>query len=149
MCFATAIQPESGVSSLPHTGASSAARTADAGDASMLRAARAFYCDALQGRQVWRMTCDPTARDSVCFVVAGTLIHVDPDVDSPGGPITLTVADPHELAERCWDAGFSVSVGDVGDSVPVFVFDPFGRKIELTTHEYVATSREITVKEGR
>jgi extradiol dioxygenase family protein len=129
MFFATAIQPESDVSSPS-------------------RAARAFYCEALRGRQISRVTDDSADRDSLWFVVAGTLIQVGPDVPVPGARVTLTVDDPHDLAERCWDAGFSVSVGDTGTDVPVFVFDPFGRTIELTRHEYAAASSEVAAEEG-
>ena len=129
MFVAAAIQPESEVS--PPS-----------------RAARAFYCDALGGRQISRVT-DGSAGESLWFVIAGTLIQIDPDGPFPGPPISLAVDHPHDLAERCWDAGFSVSVGDAGTDAPVFVFDPFGRRIELTGHEYAATSDEIAAEEGR
>ena len=47
-------------------------------------------------------------------------------------PIVLPVNDPGALAERCWDAGFSVRVGnDETDDATVSVIDPFGRCIEL------------------
>lgn len=96
-----------------------------------LRVARAFYCDALRGRQVWDTE---RSRDSamLCFIVSGQRVDVStaPPVDS--APLILSVGNPQRFAERCWDAGFSVHVdNDSSGSTMVSVIDPFGRRIDL------------------
>lgn len=92
------------------------------------RAARAFYCGVLQGRQV----SDPERDAKLSFIVEGTRIDVSPIAAHDGGPVTLSVVDPDALAERCWDAGYSVEVDDdVAGEAAVSVIDPFGRRIEL------------------
>lgn len=104
------------------------ALTADAGS---VAAARAFYCGALRGCQVW-----PTERaggsGDLWFLVGRTLVEVDSRGRGAMTPIVVDVDDPFALAERCWDAGFSVRVheGAAGrDSLSVV--DPFGRPVHL------------------
>lgn len=93
-----------------------------------MRIARMFYCDVLHGRQVW----DAERADNLSFVVEGTRIDVTHSSSLDIEPVVLSVSDPHALAERCWDAGFSVRIGrGASDSPPVSVIDPFGRCIEL------------------
>jgi len=93
------------------------------------RLARAFYCDVLQGQQVWE---EETQRDaSLSFIVEGTRIDVSASAAGDGRPIVLSVADPGALAERCWDAGYSVRVDDETAGEAVSVIDPFGRRIDL------------------
>ena len=93
-------------------------------------AARAFYCDALEGQQVW-----PAGRlgrrGTLWFLVAGAFIEV---VGAAGrsAPVILDVDAPDELAQRCWDAGFTVRMHqDPTGRASVSVFDPFGRRIDL------------------
>ena len=90
--------------------------------------ARAFYCDVLNGRQVW----DSERTGSLSFIVAGTRIDVSPGAAVDSEPVVLSVDNPDALAERCWDAGYSVRVehGRAGDAT-MSVIDPFGRRIDL------------------
>ena len=93
-----------------------------------MRIARTFYCDVLQGQQVW----DAERAGNLSFVVEGTRIDVSQSSSFDVEPVVLCVNDPHALAERCWDAGFSVRVGQDASGFPtVSVIDPFGRRIEL------------------
>jgi catechol 2,3-dioxygenase-like lactoylglutathione lyase family enzyme len=92
--------------------------------------ARAFYCDVLQGREVWE---EESGHDGgISFVVEGTRIDVGTSNMDDGEPLVLSVVDPGVVAERCWDAGYSVRVGDedAGEAA-VTVIDPFGRRINL------------------
>lgn len=96
------------------------------------RIAQAFYCDVLHGRQVW----DAERAGSLSFIVEGTRIDVSASAEVDSEPIILSVADPGALAERCWDAGYNVRVGqgrglEAAEDVTVSVIDPFGRHIEL------------------
>jgi len=66
------------------------------------------------------------------FVVGGTRIDVSTSIPVDGAPVVLTVNNPQILAERCWDAGYSVRVRHEAESAPmVSVIDPFGRRIDL------------------
>ena len=92
--------------------------------------ARAFYCDVLQGRQVRAADRDA----SLSFIVEGTRIDVDTGTAVDREPVALSVLDPDAVAERCWDAGYSVQVVDDatgGRDAAVSVIDPFGRRIDL------------------
>ena len=89
--------------------------------------ARAFYCDALHGRQVW----DSERVGSLSFIVAGTRIDVSTNGAGDREPVVLSVDNPDALAERCWDAGYSVRVEHDATTVRMSVIDPFGRRIEL------------------
>lgn len=92
------------------------------------RIAQAFYCDVLHGRQVWDAECG----GKLSFIVEGTRIDVSTSVAPDSEPLVLSVGDPEALAERCWDAGYSVRVGhEAPDDATVSVMDPFGRRIEL------------------
>jgi hypothetical protein len=95
------------------------------------RAARAFYCDALEGQQVW--PAGPIgAHGRLWFLVAGALIEVGGAAVGCSAPVILDVDDPDELAQRCWDAGFTVRMHqDPTGRAPVSVFDPFDRRIDL------------------
>ena len=94
------------------------------------RIARAFYCDVLQGQEVWGEA--PERGASLAFIVEGTRIDVTTRAANDGSPVVLPVGDPGAVAERCWDAGFRVRVRDepTGDTA-VSVIDPFGRRIDL------------------
>jgi hypothetical protein len=91
------------------------------------RIARAFYCDVLHGRQVW----DSERAGSLSFVVEGARIDVSTNAAGDSEPVVLSVAKPEALAERCWDAGYSVRVDHDATGVTMSVIDPFGRRIEL------------------
>jgi hypothetical protein len=90
-------------------------------------AAQAFYCDVLQGQQVWN--ADRAGR--LEFIVEGTHIDVAAGSATDRGPVVLCVPNPNAVAERCWDAGYSVEVGDESNGNLVSVIDPFGRRIDL------------------
>jgi hypothetical protein len=93
-----------------------------------VRIARAFYCDVLQGRQVW----DSERAGGLSFIVAGTRIDVSTSAAHDREPVVLSVGNPDAVAERCWDSGFNVRVGhDSADDATVSVIDPFGRQIDL------------------
>jgi hypothetical protein len=96
-----------------------------------IAAARAFYCGALRGGQVWP-TDRPGTGGSLWFLIGGTLVEAGSESRSATLPIVLDVDDPEASAERCWDAGFSVRVHqDATSRAPVSVVDPFGRRIDL------------------
>ena len=106
-------------------------------------AARAFYCDALRGRQVWP-TEDVNGGGSLWFLLGLTLVEVGPDVRLTDTPTVLEVDDPTEAAERCWDAGFSVCVRrDEAGETALSVVDPFGRRVDLAERE-IAMSPLVT-----
>ena len=98
-------------------------------------AARKFYRGILGGRQVW-----PTDRRrglrSLWFLIGDTLVEVDPAPRGAPEPVEVAVVSPNEIAERCWNAGYTVQLRDpdADDSCSEFVItDPFGRSITLTT----------------
>jgi catechol 2,3-dioxygenase-like lactoylglutathione lyase family enzyme len=92
------------------------------------RAAQAFYCDVLGARQVW----DEERPHNLSFILEGTRIDVNTSSPFQSTQVRLSVADPQELVERCWDAGYTVLVGqETAESAAVSVIDPFGRRIEL------------------
>jgi catechol 2,3-dioxygenase-like lactoylglutathione lyase family enzyme len=91
------------------------------------RVARAFYCEVLRGRQVW----DAERTGSLSFFVEGVRIDVSTSGAGDREPVVLAVDNPDALAERCWDAGYSVRVDHDATGVTMSVIDPFGRRIEL------------------
>ena len=97
----------------------------------LAHAARAFYRDVLLGRQVWD-TEQSAAGGRLSFIVSGQRVDVSTTTPADDSPLILSVGNPQRLAERCWDAGFSVYVGDdATGATPVSVIDPFGRRIDL------------------
>ena len=92
--------------------------------------ARWFYCDVLQGRQVW--PSEHAADGTLWFQVGNDLVTVRCDPDAIVIPARLVVDDPTAMAARCWDAGFAVQVRETtGGEVTFVVTDPFGRRIIL------------------
>jgi catechol 2,3-dioxygenase-like lactoylglutathione lyase family enzyme len=97
------------------------------------RSARLFYQKVLGGRQVWRTGRADTG-GSLWFLVGERLVEVGPDPRGVATPILLDVDDPDTLAERCWDAGFTVRVRQHPMHGPsLSLVDPFGRRIDLAT----------------
>ena len=93
-------------------------------DQSALAAARAFYCDALGGRQMRRMQLgDGTSMFK--FLVGEELVTTGPA--AADARVTLVVDDALAIAERCWDAGFTVRVR----GSEIVVVDPFEHELEL------------------
>ena len=103
-------------------------------------AARSFYVDALGGRQVWR-TGRAEVPESLWFLVGGTLVEVGADAGAAvPAAIALEVDSPDDVAERCWDAGFTVRLRHDGiRPAEVSVVDPFGRRIDLISRRTITT----------
>jgi len=99
------------------------------GGGSEERAARAFYEGVLGGRQVWP-TGPRSAARKLWFLVGGTLVPVS--LQPAADVVELCVDSPAAVAERCWDAGYSVRLR-ADDSDDFVVVDPFGRELMLTT----------------
>jgi len=114
-------------------------------------AARAFYRGALRGRQVWPTTGGAEARGSLWFLVGATLVEASPEPRVAATPLVLEVDEPWELAERCWDAGFTVVVDDADANRPsLSVVDPFGRRVELVpSGESAVAARRVVGEERR
>jgi catechol 2,3-dioxygenase-like lactoylglutathione lyase family enzyme len=100
----------------------------DAAGGSTLAKARAFYCDALGGRQLRRMRSG-NGGGMLRFRVGGELVTTGPGVAEDR--ITLVADDAAALAERCWDLGFEVRVREPEDITTIVVIDPFGLELEV------------------
>jgi hypothetical protein len=88
---------------------------------------------------VWR-TGRAEAPGSLWFLIGGTLVEVSADPGAIRTAITLAVDAPYDVAERCWDAGFTVRLRHNGPRpADVSVVDPFGRRIDLTSRHAIAT----------
>ena len=92
------------------------------------RAARTFYEGLLGGRQVWP-TGPRAAPRRLWFLVGHTLVQVS--LAPAGDVLELSVDSPAAIAERCWDAGYTVRFR-TEDTCDFVVIDPFGREIVLT-----------------
>lgn len=111
--------------------ARSIARRAQSAAPSDVEAARAFYGDVLRGRQL-RLPARRGKTTGLWFLVAGNIVEVRTANGGATAPIVIDVDDPDLLAQRCWDAGFTVRVGeDETGRAPVSVIDPFGRRVDL------------------
>ena len=65
------------------------------------------------------------------FRVDDVLVETGPGFRD-GAPVLLHVDDPLAVAERCWDAGFTVRLLDPPfGHATVSVTDPFGRQVNL------------------
>ena len=95
---------------------------------SALAAARAFYCDALGGRQMRRIQLGDGS-SLFRFLVGEELVTTGPGLADDR--VTLVVDDPLAIAERCWDAGFEVRVRGFADATTIVVIDPFDRELEV------------------
>jgi len=112
-------------------GAHRSARRAQSAAPSDVGAARAFYGKALRGRQL-RLPARRGTTTGLWFLVAGNIVEVRTANGGASAPIVIDVDDPDLLAQRCWDAGFTVRVGaDETGRAPVSVIDPFGRRVDL------------------
>lgn len=100
-----------------------------------VEAARVLYCELLDGLEIVSAT-PADAEKSVCFVVDDVLIETGHGCR--GQMARVPVEDPERLAARCWNAGYTVVVGDAAGasrSAAISVLDPFGLRIELTSRE--------------
>jgi catechol 2,3-dioxygenase-like lactoylglutathione lyase family enzyme len=107
--------------------------------------ARRFYCEVLGGRQVWPKE-RPGAPDALWFLVGETLVEVSTSRRDATSPLEVAVDAPLDLAERCWDAGYSVRPHADDRADRVSVIDPFGRTITLVG--WGAEGRTRAVAEG-
>jgi catechol 2,3-dioxygenase-like lactoylglutathione lyase family enzyme len=123
-------------------------RTLDRGSGatgrSALAAARAFYCDALGGRQMRRLGLGDGG-SMLRFLVGGDLVTTGPGaaVDR----VTLVVDDALAIAERCWDAGFEVRVRGPVDARTIAVVDPFDLELEVVSSGGRETRRAVAAGE--
>lgn len=95
---------------------------------SALAAARAFYCDALGGRQMRRIEL-ADGSSLFRFLVGSELVTAGPAVADHR--VTLIVEDALTIAERCWDTGFEVRVRESAGETTIVVIDPFERELEV------------------
>jgi hypothetical protein len=91
--------------------------------------ARAFYTDVLGGFEV--RPAGGAKDDTLHFLVEGQRIDVRAARGGHDDGLELTVRSPVEIAERCWDAGFTVRLENEGSEVVLHVTDPLGRSIAL------------------
>lgn len=97
---------------------------------SRLAAARAFYCDALGGRQL-TTTRGEDGSGSLRFRVGEDLVTTGPGAGA--GRVAIVVRDAIAVAERCWDAGFEVRVRGSEEATTIAVVDPFELELELVS----------------
>lgn len=108
------------------------------------RAARSFYEGALGGREVWPTGPRTTPRRR-WFLVGTTLIPVS--FVPEAATLELFVDSPAAVAERCWDAGYTVRFR-AEDTDDLIVIDPFGRQIVLAqrTDHFIALNAASTAR---
>lgn len=104
----------------------------DAATGSTLAAARAFYCDALGGRQTGGKRLGDGS-SVLMFLVGVGLVTTGPG--AANDRLMLVVDDVVAIAERCWDAGFEVRVGGSPDTRSIVVIDPFDLELELISSD--------------
>ena len=71
-------------------------------------------------------------------------LHTASD-DAPHEPVELAIEadDPTAVAERCWNAGYSVRVEQAGRGrMRLFVIDPFDNRVELLGTEAARSGAE-------
>lgn len=90
--------------------------------------AREFYERVLGGRQVWPTGPRAAAR-KLWFLVGSTLFPVS--LQPAADVVEVGVDSPAAIAERCWDAGYTVRLR-ADDTDDLVLVDPFGRQIILT-----------------
>lgn len=90
---------------------------------------RRFYRDILGCREA-RGDSDESC-GALWFILGRQCITVRP-LEAAPSPLRLQVDDPVAVAERCWDAGYTVRPFDAdnGDT-SLSVIDPSGRRIDL------------------
>jgi hypothetical protein len=107
--------------------------------------ARRFYGEVLRGRQVWPKE-RPGAPDALWFLVGETLVEVSTSRRDATSPLEVAVDAPLDLAERCWDAGYSVRPHADDRDDRVSVIDPFGRTIVLVARGAEASERVASAR---
>src|SRR5262245_4375195 len=102
--------------------------------------ARRFYCECLGGRQLAQM---PRV-NGVRFVVAGVLVETGHVRRGATARVVLPVEDPEGVAASCWNAGYTVVVGEPGGTstaAAIAILDPFGLRIDLERADQVRRRR--------
>jgi len=94
------------------------------------RDARSFYGGVLGGIEV-RPADRVDSADALYFLVEDQLVEAGALGDAEHAALELTVESPLELAERCWNAGYSVRFDGDGDDAILQLMDPYGRSIAL------------------
>jgi hypothetical protein len=107
--------------------------------APLLAVAYAFYCEALQGRQVWRGT-GKRAGPQLYFRVATTVIATGPGLRRARIQLLLPPHVAEALAERCWDRGFTVWARRRGNRSELTLLDPFGLEITLKPRARISSN---------
>jgi len=69
--------------------------------------------------------------DVLRFLIEEQLVEVHASVNDSPKTLELTVASPIDVAERCWDAGYTVALEGEGADARFFVNDPVDRLITL------------------
>jgi catechol 2,3-dioxygenase-like lactoylglutathione lyase family enzyme len=93
-------------------------------------AANTFYTGLLRGRLVHQARRRSDGAH-LWFRFDDVLVETGPGADDRA-PVLLHVDDPLAVAERCWDAGFTVRLLDPPfGHATVSVTDPFGRQVNL------------------
>jgi hypothetical protein len=93
-------------------------------------AARSFYRDMFEGRELWPTDRGEAAR-SLWFLIGEKLVEVRVSRGAAHETLDLMVASPSEVAERCWDAGYTIRLEGNHAETTIHVIDPFGRSIAL------------------
>ena len=108
-------------------------RQAESLGGSQEQVAREFYEGVLGGRQVWP-TGPRSASRKLWFLVGWTLIPLS--LVPTGDVVEVCVDSPAAIAERCWDAGYTVRLR-ADDADDLVLVDPFGRQIVLTGRAFI------------
>ena len=84
--------------------------------------------------------------DALWFLVGESLVEVGTSRRDAAKPLEAAVDSPLDLAERCWDAGYSVRPHADVRGGRITVTDPFGRSITLVARSAIGI--EVAVREG-
>jgi len=69
--------------------------------------------------------------DVLRFLIEERIVEVHATRNEGPETLELTVASPIDVAERCWDAGYTVALEGEGADARFFVNDPVDRLITL------------------
>jgi hypothetical protein len=82
--------------------------------------------------------------DALWFLVGETLVEVGTSRRDATEPLEVAVDSPLDLAERCWDAGYSVRPHADDRGGRITVTDPFGRSITLVSRSAIGIARAVS-----
>jgi hypothetical protein len=90
------------------------------------------------------------ATDALLSLIAGRVVKINPLAGPSSAPIILEVDDPDTVAQRCWDAGFTVRVQqDETGRAPLSVIDPLGRRVDLVPQAALSIAQARASRERR